>query len=564
MGTMKKVFAFIAAMAFTVLAMGQTVELTFTGRDTTNHPVQLSRIFVTNLTQGWQEILFWPDTVLTLQNSNGIDDMETCRSASLQLSQNTPNPFSGTTDVFLTIPNAGAVTLEITDINGRVAIPLTDVSTMVQTNDISLEHQFRVTLSTEGTYVMTARQNGKSSSIKMMNLGGGAKDAIEYTGNTRTNVVSPRQILSSATHPFNIGDQMEYKGYAIINNTQCESFIQLEELSDSEEIAIIFETSSQDNRPTVSTDPVTMVYAYDATMGGTIIDNGGYDIIVKGVSFSTQPDFSGNATNIIIQSGTEHFEKNINSLSAGTTYYVRAFATNSVGTSFGNIQSFTTQTINGNRCTGIPTVTDIDGNVYTTEQIGEQCWMKENLRTTHTSQGIPIPAFDDPNQDVNMSIQYGRLYPWVVAMNGENYSDSIPSGVQGICPDGWHIPSDAEWKKLEIFAGMDPVIAQDSGYRSNIAVKLCDSIGWAFSDTFGAAGNMNAPFRNETGFSALAAGDGIAFFSEVAVFWTSSTFETNGSGAWPWYRAIIYNGSCIIRDIVQPNREYFSVRCLKD
>ena len=100
-------------------------------------------------------------------------------------------------------------------------------------------------------------------------------------------------------------------------------------------------------------------------------------------------------------------------------------------------------------------VTDIDGNVYKTVKLGNQVWMAQNLRTTRYADGRKIPlgtreSFDVayryyPNNNRANVSKYGYLYNWPAVMNGSLSSSANPSGVQGICPDGWHVPSDAEW-----------------------------------------------------------------------------------------------------------------------
>ena len=160
-----------------VVAFAQTVTLTFTGRDAAEHWIQLNRVVITNLTQSWQETIYWPDTTLTMQNGTGID--ESVANGGFVLSKNNPNPFTGTTDVNLTVADAGAVTLEIVDGNGKT----------VGTHRVRPEigtHQFRVSLSAAGTYVMTARQNGKASSIKMVCNGGGNANGIDCLGMVQT------------------------------------------------------------------------------------------------------------------------------------------------------------------------------------------------------------------------------------------------------------------------------------------------------------------------------------------------------------------------------------------
>ena len=120
----------------------------------------------------------------------------------------------------------------------------------------------------------------------------------------------------------------------------------------------------------------------------------------------------------------------------------------------------------GQPCLGAPTVTDIDGNVYNTVQLGNQCWMRENLRTTRFANGdsilidpnpVPIYGWEDtnpnpyrytPNNDSSVVSVYGYLYNWSALMRGDSCSYAVPSGVQGICPDGWHVPSFYEWEEL--------------------------------------------------------------------------------------------------------------------
>ena len=141
-----------------VSVMAQSVTLSFTGKDANNNRVQLDHVSVTNLTKGWQETIYWPDTTLTMQNGTGIDDYT--NNDGFSLLQNNPNPFSGSTDVLLMVSEVGAITMEITDVNGRLVVGVSDYSLQPGTN------QFRVTLSSAGAYVMTARCNGKTSSIK--------------------------------------------------------------------------------------------------------------------------------------------------------------------------------------------------------------------------------------------------------------------------------------------------------------------------------------------------------------------------------------------------------------
>ena len=117
---MKKIISAILLLASLGVTFPQTVTLTFTGRDAVNNYVQLDSVSVVNMTRSWQEILYWPDTVLKMQVSVGIDENDgPYHGESMQLFQNNPNPFNGVTDVTLYVADAGAVALELTDVNGR-------------------------------------------------------------------------------------------------------------------------------------------------------------------------------------------------------------------------------------------------------------------------------------------------------------------------------------------------------------------------------------------------------------------------------------------------------------
>src|SRR6056297_964922 len=121
---------------------------------------------------------------------------------------------------------------------------------------------------------------------------------------------------------------------------------------------------------------------------------------------------------------------------------------------------------------GMDIVFDYDGNLYQTVPIGNQCWLKENMRTTHYADGDSIMKVEGETEWNNLSVadkaycwynddsatnaeKYGKLYTWAAAVNGNDSSDSSSVGVQGICPDGWHLPSSCEWEQLAIYISKD-------------------------------------------------------------------------------------------------------------
>ena len=164
---------------------------------------------------------------------------------------------------------------------------------------------------------------------------------------------------------------------------------------------------------------------------------------------------------------------------------------------------------------GTTKVSDYDGNEYATVRIGNQCWMKENLRTSHYSDGVEIPVHNSDlyytetnryapgNNEANVPV-YGYLYSRPATMRGDATSTANPSGIQGICPTGWHVPSAAEWTQLTDYVGSQSRY-RCGGISANIAKALSATTGWSSSGTGCAVGNTPAN-NNATGFSAMAAG----------------------------------------------------------
>ena len=534
----------------------QTVTLTFTGKDANNNWVQLNRVAITNLTKGWQETIYWPDTTLTMQNGTGIE--ESVANGGFALSQNNPNPFSGTTDVNLTVTDAGAVTLEIVDGNGKI----------VGTHRVRPEigtHQFRISLSAAGTYVMTARQNGKSSSIKMVCNGAGNGNRIEYIGMVPTITY----VLKSTTdNPFTFGDQMEYVGYATINGTEYESARISQMQGASQTFALVF-AAVQHTIPTVTTNPVTNIGVTSATVGGMVTSDGGENVFDRGVCYSTTslPTISDNC--IHIGQGGGSFSDTLNGLLQETTYYVRAYAINSIGVAYGQEESFTTISPSTFIC-GTSTIIDIDGNTYNIVQIGNQCWMRENLRTTKYADNTDIAQGSEssysiaywyyPNDDASNRTPYGLLYNWPAVMHGAAASSASPSGVQGICPNGWHVPSNGEWTQLTDFVSSQSeyVCGNDNTY---IAKALAATTGWESSTNTCAVGNAPAN-NNATGFSALPAGNytgNYLAFGKYAFLWSATEDISNSA----YDLDIGYSSSLVGHNTISKNGS-IPVRCVKD
>lgn len=216
-------------------------------------------------------------------------------------------------------------------------------------------------------------------------------------------------------------------------------------------------------------------------------------------------------------------------------------------------------------------VKDYDGNEYPVVEIGTQCWMAMNLRTTRYADGTIVPVGTTSNSSTtapyyyNLNptsptiplVQRGYLYNWPAAMKS-----TTTEGTQGVCPTGWHVPTDAEWSAMELVVnGSD--VSGATGYRGSHAGKLSTSYYWTNSITVNAPGNYDNAERNSSGFSAVPAG----YFYDSSFndagnsvgFWSSSV---NGSDS--WYRYLRYPQAGVCRDNNLRGNCGFSVRCVRD
>jgi uncharacterized protein (TIGR02145 family) len=319
--------------------------------------------------------------------------------------------------------------------------------------------------------------------------------------------------------------------------------------------------------PLLTTTSINAITSTTSISGGNITADGGASIIARGVvwSTSTKPTISL-TTKTSDGTGTGSFSSSLTNLTPKTTFYIRAYATNSAGTGYGNEISFTTtnsSNVTGIPCPGIPTVKDIDGNTYNTDQIGTQCWTKENLRVTKYRDGSVIPLDESGGTAGNGTGQtwssrtigartvyghsatnlatYGYLYNWFAVAD-----------TKGLCPSGWHVPSDGEWTTLTTFLGG----VSAAGGR----IKTIGTAYWNFP-------NIGA--TNESGFSVLPGGyrlyDG-SFYNirNNAFFWSATEINYSFNA---WYRFLYYNYGSVSRggDLIIGNKSVgASVRCLRD
>jgi uncharacterized protein (TIGR02145 family) len=208
-------------------------------------------------------------------------------------------------------------------------------------------------------------------------------------------------------------------------------------------------------------------------------------------------------------------------------------------------------------------VTDYDGHHYSSVKIGSRCWMAENLASTHYSNGSSITGIYCYNDYDWMNYSYGRLYTWAALMNGASSSNSKPSGVQGVCPQGWHVPGDDEWKEMEMSIGMFQIEADMEDWRGVLhkegkkLKQTADVYLWN-ADPGSMAGNNVSGFTALPGGCRLPTGDYV-FLTEIAFFWSSTQESTDNT----FYRSLVYNSDLVGR-FHYPKTAALSVRCVKD
>ena len=313
---------------------------------------------------------------------------------------------------------------------------------------------------------------------------------------------------------------------------------------------------------TLTTTAVSGITTTAAATGGTITSDGGAPITARGIVWSNLPNPTIDLpTQTSDGSGIGTFTSTISGLNPNWDYHVRAYATNSAGTAYGNEITFTTlQNSTAINVPG-PNVTDIDGNVYQSVTNCNQTWTKSNLNVSKYSDGTPIPQVTDPTQWANLTtgawcyynndsangIIYGKLYNWyAVAGIYDAASASNPSLRKKLAPIGWHVPSDSEWTQLTDCLGGKSVAG---GKMKSEGTTL-----WLAPNTLA---------TNESGYTGLPAGyrNHYGTYNEIGNYgvWWSST----ENAPYAWSRSLVsYDDSAFTSSNYKLDGK--SVRCLKD
>ena len=455
---MKKLFTLLTlCLIFLVGTAQNSLNVTFRTQNRAGVPVPVDSITIENLTRGWVEVLYFPDT--TYQLNVGMDVPDQPEGNRMQVM---PNPFDGKTSIRVYTHKDEKAQVMLLNLNGKI---IAEYEGVLHAGD----NLFSISLSSPQTYIFCVQTSSGVRSVKLENTGRGGGNSITYRENIPAyNLKFDR---GNSSHAFQLGDMMQYKAFVNLGEDQKVS------------------------------NPVT------------------------------QPQ--NESQMIVLQ--------------------------------------FDSVLMDGSPCIGSITVSDLDGNVYPTVWIGNQCWMKENLRTTLQADGTVIPSWHYnsfssplrywPDNDSNNVAMYGYLYNYYATMNLAN-----PNGQRGICPAGWHVPSVSDWEQLIAY------VSSNSNYfcngdSANISKALADSTGWMTYATQSCSPGANQPANNATGFSARGAGfyepRNPSMFNNYCNFWTSTenTSWDNWQFAYEYHLNYINFG---IGKYDGRRNKANSVRCIRD
>jgi uncharacterized protein (TIGR02145 family) len=420
-------------------AQEASIALTFNAQYQ-SESIALDSIFIQNLTQGGDTMLYWPETNIALEITTGFPEPIRSSGERFEISQNSPNPFAEMTTVSVFLAEKGFIELTVRNIMGQ------NIAFHAGTFEAGT-HRFTFYPGNDRFYLLSAFFNEETKSIKMIS-----------NGSTQTGKVS-----------------LEYSG-------------------------------TEQSHP---------AYKDKSQKGGFVF------------SLGDQLRFTGYATTPILNIGNDEIEDTPE-----------------------ENQTYTFNIIEGIRCPGGTTVTDTDGNMYNTVLIGAQCWMKENLKATKTAGSVDITRYCYQNNPDWCDI-YGGLYKWETIMNGEASSNEVPSGVQGICPTGWHVPSAAEWEILVDYLGGALVAG---GKLKSTRTEPQEHPRWDLPNT-GAT--------NENGFTALPGG--YRYFNNSSYYLGNMTYFFTTTEYFSFaYKRSLTASSASIPESTENKGTATALRCIKD
>ena len=315
----------------TTNVFSQEITVRFTGQLNGTGYCRLDRVAVINVTRNWTEMVEYPDTIIVLGSTVGAN----LNIAAVQgLGQNIPNPFDCETRVELSVSQREDVRIQLLDVAGKLYAEYNG------SLDAGM-HAFDISAANPQTYLLNATVGNRQYSIRMVNVGSGCGCSIKYAG-----VSGGIEAKLTSANEFLIGDNMRYVGYTTIDGESIASAM-------VEQMQVISQTVTLNFThyfpPRVETLSATNITTTGATLNGNVTSDGGATVTARGFKYGTSAD--NLSQSVESGNGTGSYTRVLTGLSASTTYYYKAYATNVAGTGYGDVMTFTTPastgTVNG-------------------------------------------------------------------------------------------------------------------------------------------------------------------------------------------------------------------------
>lgn len=319
-------------MTFVSSKAQESIELTFTANTSQGSMYcPFDAVNVTNVTRGWTETLAYPDTVLVLNSTVGIGEQY---GKALRLGEAYPNPFTDETNAPLEMPITGEVSIQVIRIDG----------TVVATSRNHLEagsHRVKVSLSNPVMAFLVVTSTQGRQVVRMLCTKSGGRDSITVEPVSREFKPSYQLVRDNTTGEFQPGDMMRYTSVLFDGANTVYSNTVTQQQYESEIFTLLFDLTL----PEVTTNQVTNITQTTATGVGNVTATGGVSVTERGICWSTSHNPTTSGSHASNGMGTGTYTVQMNGLTAGTTYYVRAYAINRFGTAYGSEVSFTTTQI---------------------------------------------------------------------------------------------------------------------------------------------------------------------------------------------------------------------------
>ena len=327
---MKHLFLTIVLFSLVLAVSAQeTVNVTFTANTESGIYCPFTSVSVTNVTRSWTEVLDYPDTMLVLTNTVSVAEH---MSKTLYLGDAYPNPFTGETHVLLELPEKSDVLLQVVRVDGS------EVASQKHSFDAGT-YRLTVSLSAPQLAFLSVTTAYGRQVIKLLHTGDGLTDALcvdQVSTVTKSSGTDSTRL--DATGGFEPGDVMRYEACLIDGGTTVNSTAVTQPLDGDELITLRFAL----DRPTVTTNEAANITHISAICGGNVTEAGGLMVMARGVCWSTMPNPTMSDSHTEDGTGIGDFYSYLSDLAVETHYYVRAYAINHLGTSYGNEVDFTT------------------------------------------------------------------------------------------------------------------------------------------------------------------------------------------------------------------------------